>query len=70
MKTSIVSKIDLLRNQSASQAEFMRKLAELDAKGPLSADLLSRINGGQIEPVKGGVTWGMRPPEPDSTIKF
>lgn len=35
-----------LRNGVESQAEFMKKLAELDEKGQLTQDMLDQVNGG------------------------
>ncbi|GAB3782230.1 hypothetical protein GCM10028818_37660 [Spirosoma horti] len=46
MKKSMNNKIKALQNKVENQAEFMKKLAELDEKGQLTQDVLDQVNGG------------------------
>lgn len=46
MEKRITNKIKELQNSSASQEEFMKKLAEVDENGHLTDEAMSKLNGG------------------------
>ncbi|MFD2934820.1 hypothetical protein [Spirosoma flavum] len=52
MKKSMNNKIKALQSKVENQAEFMKKLAELDEKGQLTQDVLDQVNGGSAISIK------------------
>lgn len=53
MKKSINNKVKALQNGAENQAEFMKKLAELDEQGQPTQEILDQVNGGaNVLPVK------------------
>lgn len=68
------NKIKALQNKVENQAEFMKKLAELDEKGQLTQAVLDQVNGGSSVTVKKPIIdlpvlgiW-LPPTSPDTTI--
>ncbi|AKD58212.1 hypothetical protein [Spirosoma radiotolerans] len=74
MKKSMNNKIKALQSKVENQAEFMKKLAELDEKGQLTQDVLDQVNGGAPMNIKSPIIdlpvlgiW-LPPTSPDMTI--
>lgn len=62
MEKSIVAKIKALQNNAASQEEFMKKLAEVDENGQLTADMQATVNGGAVTRAQVGGVSPLEPP--------
>ena len=72
MKESINDKVKELQDGAENQAEFMKKLAEVDEEGQLTDDMLEQISGG-FGPLAGVDMEGMTTPQDPpfmTTTKF
>ena len=77
MKESINDKVKELQDGAENQAEFMKKLAEVDEEGQLTDDMLEQISGGagigKVGPLTDIGTTGMTTPQDPpfmTTTKF